>query len=407
MRSGHRGRAHRARACVTVVFALGGLVFASWISRTPALRAALALSEYQLGLLLLCLSSGAVAALPLAGPLVQRWGPRLVLLGGVLSVAAGLSTLAAGVAVGWAGPAGAGLVAAGLGIGLWDVAMNVEAAAVERLLDTTLMPQLHAVFSIGSVAGALLGAAASATGVSLPEQLAGTVILTVVVVLPAVRGFLSPPEAGTASRPAPSALRAWQEPRTVLLGMLVLAFAFAEGSANDWLAVALVDGHGVSDPVGALGFGAFVAAMTLARLGGGSALRRWRPAALLRAGAVLAMAGVMLVVLTPSAPVAVLGAALWGAGAALGFPLGMSAAGGNPDLAAARMGVVSAIGYTAFLAGPPLIGFLAESIGVLQALLVVLVALVLGLITAGAADSPVAAPVAVPADTLTSLPRHF
>lgn len=378
-------RVERARISVAVVFALSGLVYASWISRIPAVRDALALSEYRLGLLLLCLSSGAVIALPLAGPLVQRWGPRLVVLAAALTVAAGLVALAGGIAAGSAVLAGAGLVACGLGVGWWDVGMNVEGADVERRLDTRLMPQLHALFSLGSVAGALLGAAASAAEVALPQQLVGTALVVVVVMLPAVRAFLAVPPTDTSTRgERASALTAWREPRTLLIGMLVLAFAFTEGSANDWLAIALVDGHGTSDTVAALGFGVFVAAMTLVRLSGGAVLRRWRPVPLLRISAVVAMAGLLLVVFAPVPALALVGALLWGAGAALGFPLGMSAAGADPGRAAARIGVVSAIGYTAFVAGPPLIGFLAEAGGVLHALLVVLAALSLGLPAAGA-----------------------
>lgn len=378
-------RAGRARLAVTAVFALGGLVSASWISRTPAVRDALALSEYQLGLLLLCLSCGAVTGLPVAGPLVQRWGARPVLVAAVVAVSAGLATLAGGLATGSPAPAGAGLALTGLGAGVWDVAMNVEGADVERALDRPLMPQLHATFSVGGVAGALLGAAASAAGLPLPVQLTGTAVIAVAAVSVAVRGFLADPaETGPNRDETVSALIAWREPRTLLLGLLVLAFAFTEGSADDWLAVALVDGHRSTDTVGALGFAFFVAAMTLARLGSGTVLRRRHPVPLLRASALTAMAGLGLVVLAPSAPVALAGALLWGAGAAPGFPVGMTAAANDPARAAARMGVVSAIGYTAFLAGPPLIGFLAQSAGVLRALLVVLAALLLGVLTAGA-----------------------
>lgn len=375
--------AARARTAVAVVFAVNGLIFASWLSRTPAIRDALGLSELTLGLLLLCLSAGAVVGLPLAGPLVQRFGTRSVVQAGALVAAGGLTALAAGVAAGAAGPAGAGLVACGLGLGVWDVAMNVEGAAVEQQLGRALMPRLHAAFSLGTVAGALLGAGASAIKLPLPAQLVGTAAAAVVLVVAAVRCF--PAQAPTPVDKPASAFTAWREPRTLLIGVLVLAFAFAEGSANDWIAVALVDGHGAGEPVAALGFAVFVSAMMLGRLFGGAIVDRWGRSAALRAGAALAAAGVLLVVFGPATPVALVGALLWGAGAALGFPVGMSAAADDPAQAAARVGVVSAIGYTAFIAGPPLIGLLAEANGILRSLLVVLTALVVGLLAAGVA----------------------
>ena len=153
---------------------------------------------------------------------------------------------------------------------------------------------------------------------------------------------------------------------------MVLGFAFTEGSANDWMAVAMVDGYGTSEAVGALAFGMFVTAMTV-----GAAGRRHRPRAL-RSGA--RAAGTAAARASPACcsccsaglrrwrwPVRV----LWGMGAALGFPVGMSAAADDPARAAVRVSVVSSIGYTAFLAGPPLIGLLAEHVGILGALFVV------------------------------------
>jgi predicted MFS family arabinose efflux permease len=185
-------------------------------------------------------------------------------------------------------------------------------------------------------------------------------------------------------------LAAWRDPRTLLIGLTVLGFAFTEGSANDWIAVAFVDGYGESETVGALAFGVFVSAMTVGRLCGGSALERYGRVPVLRATALLALVGLALVLLGGSTPVALVGALLWGFGASLGFPVGMSAAADDPARAAVRVSVVSSIGYTAFLAGPPLIGLLAEGSGILTALSVVLGALALGLLASGATRPPVA-----------------
>jgi fucose permease len=387
----------RARTAVAVVFIVNGFAFASFIARTPALRDALGLSTGQIGLLLLCASGGSVAGLPLSGPLVHRLGPARAVLTAALTMCLGLAVVGSGLFAGMIAPTAVGLVLLGLGTGVWDVAMNVEGADVERELGRSLMPKLHAGFSLGTVAGAAVGAVTSATDVPLSAQLIATALLAPIVVVVAVRQFLPPHGSTGEEEKAAGAgvLAAWREPRTLAVGLLVLAFAFTEGSANDWLALAVVDGYGQSDTVGAIAFGFFVGAMTLGRLFGGSLLERFGRVPVLRATAVVALAGLLLVLLGGSTPVALAGALLWGVGASLGFPVGMSAAADDPARAAARVSVVSSIGYTAFIAGPPLIGLLGEHVGIMRALFVVLGALVLGLLASGA-SRPVGAPAAKP-----------
>ncbi|MGH3684514.1 MAG: MFS transporter [Pseudonocardiaceae bacterium] len=372
----------RARMAVAASFSVIGVASASFFSRAPGIRDALGLSSAQLGLLLLCLSGGSIVGLPLSGPIVHRFGPARTVLTASLTLTTGLVTLAAGLQTGVVGPATVGFVLIGLGIGIGDVAMNVEGADVERRLGRSLMPRLHAAFSLGTVAGAGVGAASAAVGVPLAVQVLVVAALVPVSIAVAVRFFLR--VHNNAAPEASGALAAWREPRTLLIGLLVLGFAFLEGSANDWIAVAMVDGYGTSEAVGAIGFGLFVSAMTLGRLIGGAALERFGRVAILRVTAVTTLAGLLLVLLGGSTALALLGAPLWGLGASLGFPVGMSAAADDPGRAAARVSVVSSIGYTAFLAGPPLIGLLAESVGILRALFVVLGALALGLLASGA-----------------------
>ena len=191
-------------------------------------------------------------------------------------------------------------MANGLGMGVWDVAMNVEGAAVERRLGRSLMPRLHAAFSLGTVAGAGIGAAAAAVALPLSLQ-----VLALAVLLPALawlttRRFLprpavDPDEPATGS--GSGALVAWREPRTLLIGLMVLGFAFTEGSANDWIAIAFVDGYGAGEVGGAAAFGVFVAAMTVARLVGGAALERFGRVPVLRCTALIGTAGLLLVLL--------------------------------------------------------------------------------------------------------------
>lgn len=380
-----RSRLEATKVAVGITFATNGLAYAGWLARAPAVRADLGLSSAGLGLLLLCISGAAIAAIPLAGPLVQRVGPARAVLLGSMSVVLGLLGMAGGTLVGSVPLAGAGLVLLGMGNSTWDVAMNVEAADVERRLGRTLMPRFHAGFSLGTVTGAGVSAAAAAAGVPVALQLFLTAVLTAIVMVLTVRRFLPHTAPATEERTAGRVRDAWREPRTLLIGVIMLGFGFTEGAANDWLAIGLVDGYRATETVGAIGFGCFVTAMTLGRLFGGPAIERWGRVAVLRGTAVSALLGLGLVVSGLAVPVALAGALLWGAGASLGFPIGMSAAADDPLRAAIRVSVAGSIGYGAFLAGPPLIGFLAERYGALSALLVVLAAIGLGMISSGAA----------------------
>ncbi|HKR48127.1 MAG TPA: MFS transporter [Pseudonocardiaceae bacterium] len=373
----------RARTAVAASFSVSGIALASFISRAPGIRDALGLSSAQLGLLLLCSSGGSIMGLPLSGRIVHRLGPAHAVLAASLTVTTGLILLGTGLHVGIVGVAAVGFVLIGLGIGIWDVAMNVAGADVERQLGRSLMPRLHAAFSLGTVAGAGVGAASAAAGVPLAGQVFAVAALVPVSMAVAVRFFL-PARNNADVADGCGVLAAWREPRTLLIGLLVLGFAFIEGSANDWIAVAMVDGYGTSEAVGAIGFGLFVSAMTAGRLIGNSALDRFGRVAVLRVTALTTAAGVLLVVLGGNTTLALAGAALWSLGASLGFPVGISAAADDPARAAARVSVVSSIGYAAFLAGPPLIGLVTENAGIRRALLIVLGALALGLLTSGA-----------------------
>ena len=374
----------RTKAAVAVVFLVNGLAFASWVARVPAIRDTLDLTPGRLGLMLLAVSAGTMVALPLSGVVVGRLGPARTVMVGVGFVVVGLLALAAGLSAAAVPAVAAGLLCYGVGTSVWDVAMNVEGADVERRIGRTLMPRFHAAFSLGTVLGALIGAGCARAGVSLQLQLLVTVAGVLVAAVLGARAFLPvrPAAPGTAGG---SVRQAWREPRTLLIGLLVLAFALCEGVANDWLALSLVDGYDADQAVGAFGYGAFVTAMTLGRVVGGSFVERYGRVATLRVTGVLGAAGVLAVVASPGVAGAMAGAVLWGLGASLGFPLGMSAAADDEAGAAARVSVVSSIGYAAFLGGPPLVGLLADAVEVHRAILVALVAAVVGLLAAAVA----------------------
>ncbi|WP_375003597.1 MFS transporter [Aeromicrobium sp. CTD01-1L150] len=371
------GTAGRAKVAVATVFMANGFLFASWMSRIPAIRDLLDLSPGGLGLLLLALSVGSLCGLPTAGWFVQRWGERRVVQAGALLMTTGVVSAGLAAQAGVVPWAAASLAVMGFGVGVWDVAMNLEGARVERLIGRTIMPRFHAGFSLGTVIGAAGGALAAALAVTVVLHLLVAAIIALVVALAGGRAFL-----GSSHEPRPevqadaSPASAWLEPRTLLIGLMVLALALTEGTANDWLAVALVDGYDLPDWAGAAGFAVFVSSMTLGRILGPMLLDRHGRVPVLWATMALAGTGVLLTVLGGSLWLGLVGALVWGLGASLGFPVGMSAAADDPRRAAARVSVVSTIGYTAFLAGPPLIGFVAERVGTLDALLVVAVLLV-------------------------------
>ncbi len=362
-----------ARNGVTVVFTLNGLAVATWFSRVPAVREALGLSAGRLGLLLLALSAGALVAMSTAGLVTLRLGPARTVAASTVLVTLGLT--GAGLSAGLAGSlvgVAAGLFVLGYGSGTCDVAMNVEGAAVEKRLGRTIMPRFHAAWSLGSVAGAGIGAGAARLGVPVGWHLCAVAAVVLAGTLLGARVFLpAPAEASGPTDPASrrrALLATWREPRTLLIGLFVLVMAFSEGSASDWLAVAFIDGYGVSEAVGATVFGVFVVGMTLGRTAGTVAIDRWGRVRVLYGTIGLAAVGATCAVLAGSGPLAVVGVALWGVGASLGFPVGMSAAADDEERAPARVSVVAMIGYTAFLGGPPLLGFLGDHLGILPAL---------------------------------------
>ena len=381
------------RNAIFVIFMLPGVAMATWVSRLPAVRDSLELRTDQVGILVFGVAAGSIVGLLLSGHIVARFGARWTMLVGTIVLSTGVAIAGFGATV---GPVFAvtfvGLIVLGFSSGITDVAMNVSGAANERVLNRSIMPIFHAFFSFGTMLGAGLGALAELLGVPIAIHLGVIAAAMVTGILVAFR-FVQP-EGGAHSAEAESTstwrdrLSIWRDPRTLLVGLVVLAAAFAEGSANDWLALAMVDGHGVSNATGALVFGVFVTAMTVGRLGGVKLLDRFGRVPVLRASFLLAAVGLLFIIAVPNAWVAAGGAVLWGLGAALGFPVGMSAAADDAATAAARVSAVATIGYFAFLVGPPVIGFLGEHFGILPSLLVVLVLCALGLLVAGSAREP-------------------
>ena len=379
------------RNAVFVVFGVCGLASASWMSRNPAIRDLLHANTAEMGWLVFGLAIGSVLGLGLSSQVVAALGARRAIMGCLVVVPVGLTVAGLLTLTGSFPVVMLALALFGVGFGMCDVAMNVDGAAVERELGRTVMPLFHAAFSFGTMAGAGLGALAERLAIPVSVHITVMSAVTLVAGLIAVR-FLQPHPPLPAEAPKvgngwKARVAIWREPRTVLIGLIVLGMAFAEGSANDWLPLASVDGHGVSNATGAFVLGIFLTAMTAGRIGGVLLLDKFGRVPVLRVSAVLAVAGLLVFIFVPNPVLAVVGVVLWGLGASLGFPVGMSAAADDPATAAARVSAVAMIGYFAFLVGPPLIGFLGQHFGLLHALLLVLgVVLVAGLVSGAAAE---------------------
>ncbi|WP_018157987.1 MFS transporter [Demetria terragena] len=382
----------RAKYAVFAAFVSSGGLFATWASRIPESIRELDVSTSRFGVLLLFMSIGALAAMPLLGWIVAQVGVVRAIAGAAVVGAAGIILAGIGVSVlaeQWV--VGLGLMVGGLGVGTWDAAMNLAGAEVEQQLGTTVMPHFHAAFSGGTVVSALIGAGASAAGVSIALHLTVMSALMALAVLVTVRpiGSVTQHSAPTSEAPQPkkTARSAWGERRTLLIGVVTMVAAFTEGTANDWIAEAFVSGHDVPVWAGTLAFAMFLSFMTAGRLIGTSLLDRYGRVPVLRIAFGGAVVGSLMVVFGTTA-IAYAGVAVWGVGVSLGFPVGMSAAADDPERAPARVAVVSTIGYTAFLAGPPLLGFLGDHYGILRALLVVGAAVLLALVCLPAVREP-------------------
>lgn len=399
---GPRDDVATARWTLIGLFGLTGLTLSAWLARIPALRDALDVTPAQLGTVLVASSLGGLATMAVAPRLLTRFGHPGSMRGAAVLFTVAFSLMGAGAGTGSLALVAAGLFVNGVAFAGNNLTLNVGSAIVERRLGRPILPQFHAAFSIGTVAGSLLGAGAAALSVPLLAQF---LVMALVALLwrlkaapaligdedPAVPALISDEDAAAPAparvpagraRPERPLLAVWREPRSVLIGTVILAAVFSEFAANDWLALAVVDGLGAAESVAAAAFAAFVAAMTIVRLAGTRLLTRFGRVTVLRAGGLVSIAGATLFVLAPSVPLAVVGAFAWGAGAALNFPIAVSAMSDTPSRAAARISVLSMFAATAPLIEPIAIGALAEQAGVRTGLLAVVVVLVVVVVAA-------------------------
>lgn len=367
--------ARRQRA-LFVFFFLPGLSMATWVTRTPAIRDALNVSIAEMGMVLFGLSIGSMTGILSAGVTVRKVGTRTGALIGLWFVVAALATIALGVVVQQALVVALGLGFFGLGMGLSEIAINVDGADLERVTGKAILHALHGFFSLGTVVGALIGIGLNLIDFPVVWHLTAIAILCVPLIMIFIRAI--PHGLGVTNRSADagamdgSSQHLWKDTDLLLIGLIVLGMALAEGAANDWLPLLMVDEYGMSPTAGSLIFLGFAAAMTIGRFGGGFFLARFGRAIVIRACALLGAIGLLLVVFGNNPILAGFAVFLWGIGASLGFPVALSAAGDSGPNPTERVRIVAMAGYIAFLVGPPLLGFVGEHYGLRNAMIIVL-----------------------------------
>ncbi|AZK95418.1 MULTISPECIES: MFS transporter [Streptomyces] len=361
-------RPRAARLAVSTIFFVTGAAFATWAARVPAVQDRLDLSAGQLAVALVGLSSGAFLGLPLVGGLVARYGSRTVLCAGMAGYLAALAALAFVP----------GLAALTVVLALFacgntavDVAMNTQGVLVERAYGRPVLGGFHAMFSLGGIVGAGAGALVAWAGIGTGPHFAVTAVVLCAVAGVAVTALVPEPRRTAASGGGSGPLLALPGPGLWIPGLIAFCALMGEGVVNDWGAVYL---HEVADAaVGAAGagFAVFSAGMVIGRLTADRVRPRVGTTGFLLGCAVVAGAGALVPIVSPTVPAGLFGYGLLGLGLAAVVPVVFShAADLRPDRPGPSIAAVSAVGYVGFLAGPPVIGFVAEATDLRVAMLV-------------------------------------
>ena len=345
----------RSRVAVATIFFVNGAVLASWVAHIPAVKHRHAIGDGSLGLVLLAMAFGAVLALPLGGWLVDRCGSRLITSLAALAfcLALPLPVLSPDVTL-----LVTALALLGACNAVLDVSMNAQAVVIERRYRRSIMSSFHALWSLGGVAGAALAGVAMSLGAPAAQHVVATAIVAAAVVSGTLAGLVP-------SGPRREAARyVVARPSRRLLGLGLVAFLglLAEGAMADWSAVYLHDALGTSGAAAAAGFAAFSLAMAAGRLGGDRLADGLGPRSLLRVSGAVAAAGLGVALIVGEPRVAIAGFAAVGLGIANIIPVTFGSAGRAGDIpAGTALAAVATTGYFGFLAGPPMIGLVAET----------------------------------------------
>jgi fucose permease len=348
---------------VLILFAMLGLTNASLLARLPEVRDAVDTTTAGIGFILLGFAIGSLGGLAVAGRIIERVGVQPIVLWGFVASGCAVLTQSLAISVGSAVGLFLGFLFLGLVASATDVAINVSGAALEQSMGKTVMPMLHAGFSVGTFVGVGIGAIGTTIHFPLVWQL---IVLAIATTAIAVFSTRTLPSASSATdrkseEPAPTA-PLWKTLLVLALGAGIFCITLAEGASNDWLVLSIVDDYDESRTNGAIAYAILMVAMIVTRIIGGRVSDKLGRARTLQLFAVIGAAGIVLVILGDNLAVAFIGSAMWGAGVALGFPLFLSAAGEGAN-AARRVSFVASAGYMAFLVGPPVLGIIAQGTG--------------------------------------------
>lgn len=383
---------HQWRTTLLGYFAVFGLAGASLAVRLPLVRDLLDISVSTLGIILFVGAIGSLLSLSIVGRVIVKFGTRRIVIFGFASAMVAYILMA--LMAQEAQPVMYSVFAfiGGFAIGATDVAINLDASTVEQHLKKNVLPRMHAAFSLGTLIGAGLGTIAASVEFPLSWQIA--LLCSAGLILPVfARKYLPAGNGIEISHTDQENTQAKSDGidfghkitlGLILLGLGIFGMTLGEGSSNDWLTLAIVDDYKESDTVAGIAYAVLLASMTVTRFFGGNLADRFGKANTLRLMALLGIAGILLIISQQSVYVALAGAALWGCGVALAFPLFISAAGEMPN-PARKVAFVSASGYMAFLVGPPLLGFLGEAWGLLNMYWVITIFFVLTFFVSGAA----------------------
>lgn len=368
------------------LFLLPGFALASWITRTPALRDTLSASTEEMGFILFGFSSGAMLGVLSSSKLISIFHARTVILTGLLMLSAGLMVIGVSSTQQHMLSVFAGMVIFGVGLGWTEIAINVEGATTEKAIGRGLMTTLHGCFSLGTFVGAVTGMIFTAYQIPIERHLylvsAFNMLLALVLIIQAPQNSRYSGTVKTGKSGLSAAFTELKDPKLLIIGFIVLAMALAEGAANDWLPLLMIDGHGFDETSGTLIYAGFTLAMTIGRLSGGPVIRKLGKSMVVRLSALFAAAGLLMVIYSPFPEAAVAAVILWGLGASLGFPIAISAAAEGKGNSQIRVSIAATLGYVAFLVGPPMLGFIGEHNGLRLAMLPVMILVVIAFIIA-------------------------
>lgn len=335
-----------------LTFFIAGFVTATWAVIVPYARANTGVNEATLGTLLLCLGVGALIAMPLTGSLTTRFGCRRVIVAALALVMLSTPLLAA---ISHPVLLGLVLLVFGIGVGVTDCAMNIQAILVEKASPAPLMSGFHGMYSFGGIAGAGLMTLLLTLGINV---IVATMLITLTVI---VLTALSYPGLLTYANPREGAAFAMPRGIVLLLGMVCFSVFLTEGTVLDWSAVYLTQVRDMPETLGGLGYTCFAVAMTAARMTGDRVVANLGRLTVVVGGALTAAAGLALVIFIASWPLSLIGYILIGAGCANIVPVMFSAVGQQSVMPqSVAVPAMTTMGYLGVLSGPAVIGYVAH-----------------------------------------------